>query len=360
MRILPSDEHQSRKEKILQAVVHLFIKTGKPVGSTTIVDNYKLPLSGATIRNVLAELERDGYLTHPHTSAGRVPTDRGYRFYVDAIANVQRLAIAEEQRIAEEYARRRKEIDDLMLATSRVLSALSHCTGFILPPKAGIDKLRRVELVPVSSSQILGVLVSESGFVRNQMIDVQRVPDDETVRSASRFLNEQLGGLSLEEAQARLVSELDRFETRQAAQNELIKALYRGLFDADYQKDMVVEGTSNVLKFPEFRDYETMRNFAQLVDEKQALGEVLMKGLGSSGLQVRIGSEVRPEWKDFSVVSSGYHLNGRPVGVLGIVGPKRMEYERMMAIVNTVAKLVNRFLDNAPPSKLLQENEPHG
>ncbi len=351
MRILPLDEQQSRKEKILQAVVHLFIKTGKPVGSSTLLENYRLHLSPATIRNVLADLEHDGYITHPHTSAGRPPTDKGYRFYVDSLANIQRLAADEEHRIREDYFRRLKEIEDLMLSTTRVLSSLSHCTGFIMPPVGESDRLRRMELISMGATRVLCVLVSESGFVRNQMITVEQTPEDETLRLASRFLNERLAGLSFAEAQNHLLSELDNFQAQQRIRADFLKALSHDLFEADARQGLYVEGASNILNFPEFRDYESIRHFTQLVDAKQALSEVLSKGLRREGLQVRIGSEV-PELKDFSVVSSGYQLNGRPVGVLGILGPKRMEYARMMAIVNTVANLVNRFLDGSKDTLL--------
>src|SRR5262249_8990811 len=160
-------------------------------------------------RNVLAELEKEGFLTHPHTSAGRIPTDRGYRFYVDSIANIQKLAHEEERRIRDQYTQRRRELEDLMLSTSRVLSALSNCTGFVLPAQVQTEKLRRVELIPVTGNQILGVMVSESGFVRNQMINVEHVPSEEVLRNASRFLNERLSGLSFNEAQGRLLHELD-------------------------------------------------------------------------------------------------------------------------------------------------------
>lgn len=345
MRILPSDEQQARKEKMLQAVVHLYIKTGKPVGSSAIVENYQINLSPATIRNVLAELEKEGFLTHPHTSAGRVPTDKGYRFYVNSIVNVQRLAVEEEQRIRTEYMRRRQEIEELMFSTTRVLSALSQCTGFVLPPPNQVDHLRHIELVPVSSNQLLGVLVSETGFVRNQMLSVGHMPDGETLRSASRFLNEKLVGLSLSEAQSRLISEIDNFNRQQTLSQDLLTEISRHLLEGEFRNDVYVEGTSNIFKFPEFQDFESMRHFAQLVDEKEALGEVLARGLDKAGLQVKIGSEFLPEMKEFSVVSSGYSVNGRPVGVLGILGPKRMPYERMMSIVNTVAKLMNQYLD---------------
>jgi len=345
MRILPSDEHDARKEKMLQAVVHLYIKTGKPVGSSTIVDNYHLNLSPATIRNVLAELETEGFLTHPHTSAGRVPTDKGYRSYVDSIVQIQKLAVDDEQRIREEYSRRRREIDDLMMSTTRVLSALSHCAGFILPPTANIEKLRRVELVPVDEHHVLGVLVSQTGFVRNQMIEVDTLPDDETLRSASRFLNERLEGLSFTDAQSRIITELSQFQRNRHDETELLSAISKHLFGSELKKDIYVEGASNMLKFPEFRDYESMRNFAQLVDEKDALEQMLTKGLTHKGLQVWIGAEHAPELKDFSVVTSTYQVKGRQIGVLGILGPKRMQYERMMSIVDTVAKLMNRVLE---------------
>ncbi len=347
MRILPSDEQQARKEKILQAVVHLFIRTGKPVGSSTIVDNYQVNLSPATIRNVLAELERDGFLTHPHTSAGRMPTDRGYRFYVDSIVNVQRLAVQEEIKIKDEYERRHHELEDLMLSTTRVLSAMSQCTGFVLANKETVEKLRHLELIPYSREQILAVLVSESGFVRNQMVPIDRMPDNDTLRRASRFLNEKLSGLEFPEAQRRLTTELAQFESETRESHLLLSTLGKTLFGTDFGRDLRIEGAGNIFNFPEFQDYETMRSFAQLVDEKEALGEVLSRGLSQEGLQVRIGAEL-PELKEFSVISAGYRVNGRPVGVVGILGPKRMEYERMMAIVNTVAKLMNGYLEGRP------------
>ena len=357
MRLLPPDEHQLRKEKVLQAAIHLFIRTGKPVGSSAIVENFQFNLSPATIRNVLADLEKEGFLTHPHTSAGRVPTDRGYRVYVDSIAKIQRLAQEEEQRIRKEYFRKMREINDLMRSTTRVLSALSRCTGFALHPSIEGERIRRVELIPVGSNQILGVLVSESGLVHNQRIAVDRIPEDRELRFASQFLSERLAGLSFVEAQARFVNELKDQELRHMARRQLMEELSRHLFDQGEAADLYVEGASNLLKFPEFQDYESMRNFAELMDEKKTLVHVLNSELSRKGLNVRIGGESSPELKNFSVVSTSYSVNGHPVGVLGILGPKRMEYERMMAIVTTVAGLVNRILEGDDPKLLEQQGE---
>jgi heat-inducible transcriptional repressor len=218
----------------------------------------------------------------------------------------------------------------------------------VLSPSSEIEKLRRVELIPVSENQVLAVLVSDTGVVRNRMIPATHTPTDEALRSISGFLNERLAGLSFNDAESRLLSELDRYNVEQASREEFMRELSKNLFGVAPQADLYVEGASNILKFPEFQDYEAMRHFARLVDEKETLGQVLNTELNKKGLQVRIGLE-KAELKNFSVVSSSYEMNGRLVGVLGILGPKRMEYERMMSIVNTVAQLVNRALEGQAP-----------
>jgi heat-inducible transcriptional repressor len=281
---------------------------------------------------------------------------------VNSIVNIQRLAVEEERRIKDEYARRRREIEDLLSSTTRVLSALSNCTGFILPPMmdSGIEKLRRVELIPVKDNQVLAVLVSDSGFVRDQIILLKKEPDEESLRSVTRYLNERLSGLSFTEAQTRLLAEMDDFHRQKDEQHEILLSLSKLLFGPDFKKDLYVEGAGNLLKFPEFQDYESMRQFSRLVDEKQALGEVLKKSLTQEGLQVKIGMEYSPELKDFAVVSTTYQMHGRLVGALGILGPKRMHYERMMAIVNTVAKIMNNYLEGKSDfGELEDKNDQH-
>src|SRR5688572_3155103 len=160
MRVLSTSEQEDRKRKLLQAVIHQYIKTGKPVGSAFIADQHRLDLSPATIRNIMAELESDGFLTHPHTSAGRVPTDKAYRFYVDSLIDLQRLAQMEEDKIRKEYEARIREIEELMLSTSKTLSVLSNFTGFVLAPGLEQSRLQHVELIPLDDRRLLAVLVS--------------------------------------------------------------------------------------------------------------------------------------------------------------------------------------------------------
>lgn len=358
MRTLPTDEHQSRKEKILQAVIHVYVKTGKPVGSSAISESFGLNLSPASVRNVLAELEREGFLTHPHTSAGRIPTDLGYKFYVDTLVKVQRLAEDERARIHGEYATRMRELEDLMQSTTRILSTLSRCAGFAVRPRLVDERIRRIDLIPVTGNQVLSVMVSESGQVRNQMLSMSAVPDEKVLRAMSQFLSEQLKGVTFSDAQTRLGDEVSLFRDRQAAQQQFMAALAQKLFAGEERSTVFVEGASNIFNFPEFRDFEQVRNFAALVDKKEALAEIFNRELTNEGLQVRIGVETPPELKEFSVISTSYQFRGRPLGVLGILGPKRMEYNRMLAIVNTVADLVNRFLDKND-SEFLEENTRH-
>jgi len=347
MRLLPTDEHQIRKERILQAVVDLYIKTGKPVGSNTIVENYNLDLSPATIRNVLAELEKENFLTHPHTSAGRIPTDEGYRFFVNSITKVRHLAEEEEKRIQAEYSHRMQAIDDIMHTTTRALSALSQCTGFALTPSVSEDTLSRVDLIPLGNNQVLAVLVSETGMVQNQRIQVHQVPPEESLRRVARTLTERMKGWQFSRVQSELTTELARFQAEQLLIRDFIHDLESQLFPLKSGKEFFMEGTSKLLEFPEFQDYEAMRHFAHLVDERKMLGEILSRELSEKGLQIKIGIGQNPEFQDFSVVSTHYQIQGRPAGILGILGPKRMEYERMIAIVNTVAHMVNDYLNQS-------------
>jgi len=169
MRQISESILQERKARVLYAVIHEYIKTGKPVGSNVLDKQYNFNLSPATLRNLMAELEKEGYLTHPHTSAGRIPTDEGYKAYVNSLVELQRLAVEEEERIKKEYEKKTKEIDSLLSQTSKILSGLSNYTGFVMAPNSKINLIRNIELVQLSSEQILVVLLTRSGIVKNKV-----------------------------------------------------------------------------------------------------------------------------------------------------------------------------------------------
>jgi heat-inducible transcriptional repressor len=353
MRTVSSGEIEDRKQRILQAVIHLYIKTGKPVGSSAIGEAFPLSLSPASIRHVLGELEREGLLTHPHTSAGRIPTDKGYRVYVDSLAEIQRLALGEETRLREEYEIRMREIEQVMLSTSRILSTLSRCTGFILAPRLEDSLLRHLELVLLDPNRLLAILVSESGHVRHEVfISNNNSYDHELVRQLNSLLNERLRGLSFPDIRSQISLFLSDLEQHHMNTWQMVKEISNRLFTAGEETELYVDGANNILSFPEFQDSRHLNQLVHFMDTRKTLAEILTRELQgpNAGPRVKIGRENQtPELEEFSVVSSTYAQSGRPVGVLGILGPKRMEYDKMIAIVNAVSGLLNQALDRMGP-----------
>ena len=355
MRIISSTDLEDRKQRILQAVIHLYIRTGKPVGSSAVAEAFPLNLSTASIRHVLGELEAEGLLTHPHTSAGRIPTDKGYRFYVDSLVEIQRLAIEEEARLKEGYENRMREIEQVMLSTSRMLSTLSQCTGFILAPRIEDSRLRHLELVLLDANRLLAILVSESGHVRHEMFASERPYDESLIRQMNAAFNSRLRGLSLGDIRSQLSMLLSDFERNHLYTWGMIKDISARLFSMEPEENQLyMDGANNILSFPEFQDFQHLMDLVLFMDKRKALADILSQEITEpkKGLRVKIGSEnLVPELKDFSMVSTTYNQSGRPVGVLGILGPKRMAYGKMMAIVEAVSVLLNRALDRLNPER---------
>lgn len=332
---------KERKSKILQAVIHQYIKTARPVGSNALNDDYHFDVSPATIRNLMAELEEEGYLTHPHTSAGRIPTDKGYRNYVDSLMEMQRLVMEEEARVRQEYDSRIRELQDLLVHTSRILSGLSQYTGFVLTPKIERDQLQYLELVKIAEHKVLVVLVTRNGMVKHRIIEARI--SRERLEMLTRALNEKLCGMTLVDARRNIAMELDDVERQEKDLQQLAQQLSREWFSSE--EDIYVDGTSNVLTLPEFRDYEPMRCLLRLNENRGLIRQVLQDDPGGEDVKVLIGSEAScVEFKDLSLVTSVYKDGDAPVGVLGIIGPKRMEYPKMMALVRAVSHMVNQIL----------------
>jgi heat-inducible transcriptional repressor len=354
MRTLAVAEQEQRKHALLQAIIHQHMKTGKPVGSAFIAEEGRLDLSSATVRHVMVELEGEGYLTHPHTSAGRVPTDKAYRFYVDSLRDLQRLAQLEEERIREDYERRTREMEDLMSSTSKTLSALSHYTGFILSPAMDQALLQHVELIPLDAKRILAILVSDTGQVHHRLVVLDEGFSADSLPPLKRMLNEQLRGRPLAEARDVLLDHVEAFAQQEMTLVELARRLTRQAFSVETEGDLYLEGAGNIVSLPDFQEENKMRALVHLFDEKQLLGELIAQGLSDEknivekwpGVTVRIGSEnPSPDLHDLSLISSTYTVHGRTVGVLGVIGPKRMEYSRMISLVGCISKAVSGVLN---------------
>ena len=340
MRQISESILQERKARVLYAVIHEYIKTGKPVGSSVLEQKYKFNLSPATLRNLMAELEKDGYLTHPHTSAGRIPTDAGYKAYVNSLVELQRLAVEEEERIKQEYEKKSKEIESLLSQTSKILSGLSNYTGFITAPKAKVNEIRNIELMQVSKSQVMVILLTKTGIVKHKMINLS--VDSEELYELKKFLNNKLRGLTVEEASKRLIVEVEKYQDKQNDMLQLAEQIC-SVIDS-IQEDIYVDGTSNVLSVPDFTDFESARSLMKLNEDKDRLIEIIGKDLDEATVNVKIGGQDLTELKNLSVVKTSYSYGDKIVGVLGIIGPKRMDYDKMMALVNSVSNIVNGFL----------------
>lgn len=342
-------EHPALSERyreVLKAVIQDYIATAEPVGSRTISRKYGFSMSPATIRNVTADLEEMGYLAQPHTSAGRVPTDRGYRFYVDTLMEPRQLTRAEAQRIEQRFAPSSGEVEALIREAGRVLSMFSHYVAVALAPKLEAKTLRRVEFIPLHKERILAVLVADPGLVQHRVLTLDEVIAPEELEAITRYLNALLGGMTLAQIRDYLVAKMA--EEKALYDRMMERALRVGVQafqEEERPEDVYVGGAANIAREPEFADVGKMQAIFSAFEEKSKLVKILNACLTPQQTTIIIGSEgpVR-ELQDLSLIASPYRSGGGVLGVLGVVGPTRMPYARVVSLVDYTAKVVSRFL----------------
>ncbi|MDR1511408.1 MAG: heat-inducible transcriptional repressor HrcA [Endomicrobium sp.] len=340
MRHVSLEIIEKRKNHILSAVIHHYIKTGKPVGSNVLIKECNISLSPAAVRKLMSNLEDDGYLTHPHTSAGRVPTDKGYRSYVNNLIKLQNFAVNEEERIRREYEQKYNEIETLLSETSRILSGLSRYTGFVMTPKAQCDQIKNIEFIQISKNELLVVLFTKSGLIKHKKIEACLTY--EQMSSLRSFLNEKLRGVSVAQANKKIISEIRNFRQNEAKILEIAEKISDVFYNI--QDDVYIDGVPNGITISGFKDFDLIKSFINFKEYKEKFIEIINKDFNDNGINVKIGSEnMLSELKRLSVVTSVYNDGERAIGVLGIIGPKRMEYEKMMSIVSHVSESLNRF-----------------
>lgn len=340
-------ELSDREQLILQAVVHTYITTAEAVGSRVIVRRYGLDLSPASVRNVMSDLEEAGYLKQLHTSSGRVPTDRGYRYYVDYLMRVQELTLAERERIEREFEKKLTDAEQVMRQTSQLLALVSHQTGIVEAPPAGEAFVRHIELLPVSTDRVAALIADSFGRVRTVLVAPDGGVQSEELQRLSRFLNDTFVGVAVDRLASSiqgtlggLVDEQRRMAERALEVLELLPPYGRG--------QLFLEGATQLFEQPEFRDVDRAREVFSLLDEQDRLIELLRSGLAEDGTQrpaVLFGSEAHgPGLDGISVVTSPYYVDDTPVGVVGVLGPRRMPYSKLTAVVGYTADLFSRFL----------------
>lgn len=346
---MPLKRMDDRKEKILRAATDEYISSAEPVGSRTIARKYDLGLSPATIRNEMSDLEEGGYLQQPHTSAGRIPSVRGYRYYVDALMEQRPLTTEEEEQVRRDLDVRRREIDSLLNQTSRILSQMTNFPSMVLGPDLETAVFRHVQLLPLDESNVVVVVVTNSGRVAHHILDVTSSFSDGDLKHISAVLNNHLTGKTFGDLRSTLLSQI---RSEVMAHDRFFEEVLRLLTNAlrpSREERLRVDGTVSIMEHPEFREVEKLKPLLALLSGDRML-EMLSGTLSRGGVNVRIGDENElPDMRECSVVTSTYEVAGHPMGVIGVLGPTRMEYNRVVAVVEYVAaclsELISRMAD---------------
>ena len=335
-------ELDERKMKILQAVVRNYLETGEPVGSRTISKYTDLNLSSATIRNEMADLEDLGYIVQPHTSAGRVPTDKGYRLYVDCmLADKEK----EVEDMKEMLLQKSDKLDDMLKEAAKVLATNTNYATMISSPRYHQNKLKFLQLSRVDADHLLAVIVTEGNVIKNHIIPMAEKLDDETLLKLNLLINTNLNGLSVEEINLAMIAALKK---QAGIHSDIVGNVLDAVSDAihaDEDLEIYTSGTNNILKYPELSDKERAGELIHAFEEKRPLTELALDSLAneSTGIQVYIGNESPIEsLRDCSVVTATYELEDGIRGTIGIVGPKRMDYDK---VVGTLKKLRDQLDD---------------
>ena len=336
-----------RSQSILRAVIEEYIRSAEPVGSQTLVDRYRLGLSSATVRNVMAELELAGYLTHPHTSAGRVPTDVGYRVYVETIAPRINLAPVERLMIRHQFGQVEFASEQWFRLAAATIAGATHAAGLATPAKPRSCRLRHIDLVATATHTASLVLVLAEGSVKQELVPIEEPYDQQELDDIARLLNGQLGGRSARQVANRVDAlradaEAPRLAVRVA---ERIARLMRE-FDTAAVEDVFSDGLLNVMSEPEFSQSDKLRRVFAVLQNRIYLGSLVPRLADSSEVQVLIGAENEPsEMHDVSLVLAAYGHPGQAVGVVGVLGPTRMAYAHAIGTVRYVSGLMNELVE---------------
>lgn len=343
----PDGHLTEREELILRAVVHLYVTTAEPVGSRAIVKRFGLDLSPATIRNGMADLEEAGFLRQLHSSSGRVPTDRGYRYYVNYLMRVQELTIAERERLEHEMLGRLDDVDELMQQTSHLLALVTHQAGIVEAPSGSTAEVRRIELMPLAPLRAAVLVADSLGRVHTQVVAFEEALSAEELTRTLRYLNDELRGVALDSVQGALNTKLQlRLDDEHRLAGRAARLM--GHFVSLGTGHLFLEGTTQLFEQPEFRDIERAREVLGLFEEHDRLAGLLRTAVGRgkpAHSSVVIGSEADAHGlSEVSVVASPYSIGGKRIGTLGILGPRRMPYSKLTAIVDYTAGMLSRVL----------------
>jgi heat-inducible transcriptional repressor len=333
-----------RNRKVLQAVIDSYIASGSPIGSTVLVKRYDFGVSSATLRNIMAELEEMGLLTHPHTSAGRIPTDLGYRYYIDSLISIENDSDDIEEHLQQAPQLHGDDLQELMEEASRFLAALSHCAGVVVSPTEAETSYRHVEFVRLRGRQVLIIFVTSNGIVQNKLIELDESIRQHDLNMFSSYLDGELEEWTLSEIRRRLV---EKMEEEKLLFMQLMDETYRASRDVQERESekVYIDGASQILESPEFANVDKMKSLFKAFEDKYKLLKLLDRSVSAQGIKVFIGSE-NPyfEMQGCSMVVGSYSAGSNVVGTLGVIGPTRMQYKQVIHVVDYTAKILSKLL----------------
>jgi heat-inducible transcriptional repressor len=335
-----------RAKDVLKSLIQLHVSTGEPVGSENLSKSLYRSLSPATIRNIMADLERLGYLDHPHTSAGRVPTDEGYRVYVDGLTAYPSLPPRDAAAIESMIRTSDGSPNQVLENASHLLSRLSHNVGFVVVPEMSRTSFRHINLVWLTPPRVLMVMVSRTGLLTNKVIEVEERLSQDELQACANYLNAHFAGMNLADIRARL---LELMGEEKALYDSLLKqalAVARQAFEeSDEEANVYLDGTSTILDKPEFEDVHRMQALFHTFEEKSRLVRILNACIAGKGIRVVIGHEnPEPNLHDLALVTAGCLVEGEVGWGLGVLGSTRMEYPRIVALVDHMARALEQAL----------------
>lgn len=336
-------EMDERKIKILQAIILDYIDTAEPVGSRTIAKKYDLGISSATIRNEMADLEEMGYLEQLHSSSGRKPSDKGYRLYVDKLMQVSRITYEEEEFIKKHIIKSTlHEIDKVIKEASYLLAELTRLTSVVKSPSLRKGNIKSIQLIQIDNINILLVMVIDTGVIKNNLIRMIKPINTQVLTRINSLLNIRLSNLNIEEINLDVINNLrnDLFGYEDIF-NSIMPVIYESLSSME-SSDIYFQGTTNIFHYPEYNDIQRAKEFLALIDNKKKINDLINS---TESIDIKIGGEnFLEDAKECSIVSAVYSIGGRPLGSIGVIGPTRMPYDKVISILEAVVNELNKTL----------------
>ena len=335
-----------RKQRILRAIVDGYISTAEPIGSRTIAKKYSLGISPATVRNEMADLETLGYIKHLHTSSGRIPSSKGYRFYVDDLLTLEQMSENDIQLINDWYATKVKSVEEIFRETSRIISQLTKNVSIVLAPQFMQTTFRYLQFIPLGTKQVIAIIMTDAGFINNKILDIPSGLSFADFQHIASMFNSYLSGRKLSDISSDSISRLRGETVNSTVFNSIINIIEEAL-EKDNKDCLYLGGTRQLMEQPEFHNIDKIKKILSMLEKDQLLCDIL-KSKRNENLAVSIGQENKyNDIKDCSIISATYHLDGKPIATLAVLGPTRMDYGKVISLLNfmntNLANIFHRF-----------------